>query len=121
MGDGTERADGVNELGGRFRYVTGVPKNPLEHKFDIFRADNNNYVGTFGPSRTARVSAFHQLDLRIDKAFTFDKFTFTLFLDVQNVYNQKNVEGSFYDYRSRQEYEVPGIPLLPVFGVKASL
>ena len=109
------------ELGARFRYVTGVPKSPLIHAFDVFRADENIYVGTFGDSRSSRVKSFNQLDLRLDKAFTFDKWTFTVFLDVQNVYNQKNVEGSFFDYRFREEFDVPGIPFLPVFGIKASL
>ena len=60
------------------------------------------------------------LDLRIDKAFTFDKFTFSVFLDVQNVYNQKNVEGTIFDYRFREEFQIAGIPFLPVFGVKGS-
>jgi TonB family protein len=109
------------ELGMRFRYVTGVPKNPLDHKYDLFRADNNTYAATFGERRSGRVKDFNQLDLRIDKAFTFDRFTFTAYLDIQNVYNQANVEGSFYDYRFRQEFEVPGIPFLPVVGIKASL
>ncbi|MBS1151935.1 MAG: TonB family protein [Myxococcaceae bacterium] len=109
------------ELGARFRYVTGVPKSPLLHPYDLYRADANSYTGTYGESRTGRVKDFHQLDLRLDKAFTFDRFTFAVFLDVQNVYNQKNVEGSFFDYRFRQEFEVPGIPFLPVLGIKASL
>ncbi len=109
------------ELGARFRYVTGVPKSPLIHDYDQFRADANGYTGTYGPERTGRVKDFHQLDIRIDKAFVFDRFTFSAFLDIQNVYNQANVEGSFFDYRFRTEYEVPGIPLLPVLGIKASL
>lgn len=109
------------EIGARFRYVTGVPKSPLQHSYDVFRSDANSYVGSFGESRSARVPDFHQLDLRIDRAFVFDRFTITPFLDIQNVYNQKNVEGSFFDYRFREELEVPGIPLLPVLGIKATL
>ena len=93
----------------------------IAHTFDIFRGDANNYVGTFGETRSGRVKDFHQLDLRIDRAFTFDRWTFSVFLDVQNVYNQANVEGSFFDYRFRQEIEVPGIPLLPVLGIKGNL
>jgi TonB family protein len=109
------------EIGARFRYVTGVPKSPLQHSYDLYRADANSYAGTYGESRTARVKDFHQLDVRIDKSFTFDLFTITAYLDIQNVYNQANVEGSFFDYRFRQEFEVPGIPFLPVIGLKGSL
>lgn len=108
------------ELGARFRYVTGQPKSPLIHDYDVFQADANSFSATFGPSRSARSKDFNQLDIRIDKYFVFDRWTLDLYLDVQNVYWAKNVEGTFYDYRYRTEYEVPGIPILPVLGVKAS-
>lgn len=109
------------ELGARFRYVTGRPKSALEHQYDIWQADSNSYSGMFGPARAARIKDFHQLDIRLDKNFVFEKWTLTAYLDVQNVYNQQNVEASFYDYRFRQEFEVPGIPILPVIGLKGSL
>ncbi len=108
------------EIGARFRYVTGRPKTPLDHRFDVWQADSNSFSGTFGPSRTARYRDFHQLDVRLDKNFVFQSWTLTAYLDVQNVYNQLNVEATFYDYRFRTEYEVPGIPILPIIGVKAT-
>jgi hypothetical protein len=70
--------------------------------------------------RSARDPDFNQLDIRIDKIFVFDKWKLDLFLDVQNVYNQTNVEGYFYDYRFRKSFAVPGIPFLPVLGVKGT-
>lgn len=109
------------EIGARFRYVTGRPKAALDHQFDIYSADTNSYSGMFGPARATRIKDFHQLDIRLDKNFVFERWTLTAYLDVQNVYNQQNVEASFFDYRFRTEYEVPGIPILPVLGVKASL
>ncbi len=108
------------ELGARFRYVTGQPKSPLIHDYDVYQADSNSFSATFGPSRTARSKDFNQLDIRIDKYFVFDRWTLNVYLDIQNVYWARNVEGTFYDYRFRQEFEVPGIPILPVLGVKAS-
>lgn len=108
------------ELGARFRYVTGQPKSPLLHDADVYRADANAFSGTFGLSRSARARDFNQLDIRVDKYFTFDRWTLDLYLDVQNVYWADNVEGTYYDYRYRTEYEIPGIPILPVLGVKAS-
>ncbi|MFT3708774.1 MAG: outer membrane beta-barrel protein [Archangium sp.] len=109
------------QLGARFRYVTGRPKSALIHDFDIYQADSNNYSATFGPARASRIKDFHQLDIRLDKDFVFKSWTLTAYIDVQNVYNHANVEASFFDYRSRVEYEVPGIPILPVVGLKASL
>jgi TonB family protein len=108
------------DIGARFRYVTGRPKSPLNHSADLYRSDANNFAGTFGDRRSIRVKDFNQLDVRIDKAFTFDKWTLGLFLDIQNIYNAKNVEGAFFDYRFREEFLVPGIPFLPVLGAKAS-
>lgn len=108
------------ELGARFRYVTGRPKSPLVHSADSFQADTYSYSATFGAVRSARVKDFHQLDVRLDKNFVFRDWTLDVYVDVQNVYNAQNVEGSIYDYRFRQEFDVPGVPILPVLGVKAS-
>lgn len=108
------------ELGARFRYVTGRPKTPLAHVADVFNADENSYSGTFGEFRSSRQKAFQQLDLRLDKSFLFESWTLTAFLDVQNVYNAQNTEFTFFDYRYRQEVDVPGIPVLPILGVKGS-
>jgi TonB family protein len=108
------------EVGSRFRYVTGNPKTPVVHEYDLYQADSNRFTAQFGDFRSSRVKPFHQLDLRIDKAFVFKLWTFSVFLDIQNVYNAQNVEASLFDYRFRQEFEVPGIPFLPILGVKGS-
>lgn len=109
------------EFGARFRYVTGRPKTALLHQFDIYQADSNSYSGQFGVANASKIKDFHQLDLRLDKNFLFESWTLSVYLDVQNVYNQANVEASFTDYRQRREYDVPGLPILPVLGIKASL
>ena len=108
------------EIGGRFRYVTGAVKTPTVHDFDLYQADSNSYQPTRGDTNSARRPDFHQLDLRIDKSFLFQSWTLAIYLDVQNVYNRANEEASFFDYRFRQEIPIPGIPLLPVLGVKGT-
>ena len=109
------------ELGARFRYVTGRPTSPLIHDADFQRLDANRYSNTFGMFRSARVSDFNQLDVRIDKYFVFEKWTLNLYLDVQNVYNKANVEATLYEYRGRYGVDVPGIPILPILGVRGQL
>lgn len=109
------------ELGARFRYVTGRPTSPLIHDADYQRLDANRYSNTFGMFRSARVADFHQLDVRIDKYFVFEKWTLNLYLDVQNVYNKANVEATIYEYRGRYGVDVPGIPILPILGVRGQL
>jgi hypothetical protein len=108
------------ELGTRFRYTTGRPDTPLLHDADLYRVDSNRYSAMPGLSLSTRTSAFHQLDFRVDKSWRFDAWTLGAYLDVQNVYNAKNVEATFEDYRHREKYDVPGIPFLPVVGVKGS-
>ncbi|NTX58483.1 TonB-dependent receptor [Myxococcus sp. CA039A] len=108
------------ELGGRFRLTTGRPTTPLVHPHDVYNSDSNSYEPTYGRSLSARTSTFHQLDVRVEKGWRFDNWTLALYLDVQNLYNAENVEFVFNDYRFRDEVEIPGIPILPVLGVKGS-
>ncbi|HYX91716.1 MAG TPA: TonB family protein [Myxococcaceae bacterium] len=117
---GSYRLPGGFEVGARFRYVTGSPTTPLQHRYDIYNADSNRFAPTRGAPYSARERPFHQLDVRVDKSFLFESWTLGAYLDVQNVYNASNVEARFSDYRFRTEYEVPGIPILPVLGVKGS-
>jgi hypothetical protein len=108
------------ELGARMRYVTGRPTTPLQHTFDIYDVERNRFYGTYGETNSTRFKPFHQLDVRLDRNWVFDRWTLTAYVDVQNVYNASNVEATFYDYRYREVFEVPGIPILPVIGVKGS-
>ncbi|QRK04200.1 TonB family protein [Archangium violaceum] len=108
------------ELGARMRYVTGRPTTPLQHVFDVYDVDRNGFEGTYGETNSIRYTPFHQLDLRLEKSWLFQSWTLSAYIDVQNVYNASNVEATFTDYRYRELFEVPGIPILPVLGVKGS-
>jgi hypothetical protein len=108
------------EVGGRFRYVTGNPITPVVHPYDLYNVDENSFSATYGAERSARMPAFNQLDIRVDKYFQFKHWTLDTYLDAQNVYNATNVEEYFYDYRFRMAFPVPGIPFLPVLGMKGS-
>lgn len=113
--------DGL-ELGGRFRYVTGRPFTPLNHRFDLYNGDSNRYARNPGVEPlSARLAAFHQLDVRVDKHFVFRDWTLTVYLDIQNIYNARNVEGQLADFRFREYIDIPGVPFLPVIGVKGAL
>ncbi len=108
------------EVGGRFRYVTGRPVTPRLHPYDRYEVDGNGFSPVSGDPLSSRLQPFHQLDLRIDKTFVFRAWTLGIYVDIQNVYNAQNVEATFFDYRFRQEVVVPGIPFLPVLGIKGS-
>jgi TonB family protein len=108
------------QLGARFRYITGTPYTPYVGGVVDYDA------GVYAPLESLRVNsqrlpARHQLDLRVDKQWTFQSWKLSAYLDVQNVYNAKNVEevGYNYDYSERQT--VQGLPILPIIGLRGEL
>jgi TonB family protein len=108
------------ELGGRFRFVTGRPITSSAHPYDAYSADTNRYYSTAGDDLSSRLPSFCQLDLRVQKDFLFRSWVLSVYLDVQNVTNTRNPEARIFDYRFREALLVPGIPILPLLGVKAS-
>lgn len=103
-------------FGARFRLVSGNLQGfPLGSVHDL---DTTNYLG-LGAATPKRLPFFNQLDLRLDRKFVFEQFSATAYLDVLNVYNQTNVEGTIDDYRSRESEPIPSLPFLPVFGMSA--
>lgn len=117
---GSYRLPGGWELGGRFRFVTGRPTAHVVHLYDVYAVDGNGYSCEREPPGTSRLPDFHQLDLRLDRNFVFQNWTLGVYIDVQNVYYSQNIETYITDYRCRAEIGVPGIPVLPVLGVKGS-
>jgi TonB family protein len=108
------------EIGARFRYVTGRPYAHLAHSYDVVSMDTTSFGCQREPADASRFPDFHQLDIRLDRSWLFDNFTLSVYADVQNVYNAQNIETYFSDYRCREEVAVPGIPVLPVLGVKGT-
>jgi len=103
-------------LGARFRLVSGNPSTPVTGS--IYEAGSDVYVPLYGPVNSDRLAAFHALDVRVDKQWTYRTWKLGLYLDVQNLYNRANQEGwqYSYDYASRQP--TTGLPILPILGVK---
>jgi hypothetical protein len=109
---------GAWELGARYRLVTGRPSTPIRGAF----ADLD--FGAYTPERAAAYSGrrpgFSQLDLRVERSFTFDLFQLGAYLDVQNALNAENPEDTLYDYRYRESVPVRGLPILPLLGLRGS-
>jgi hypothetical protein len=100
----------------RFRLVSGNPSTPVTGS--IYDASAGIYVPVYGPTNSDRLGTFHQLDLRIDRVWTFQLWKLSVYLDVQNVYNRGNPEGVSYNYDYSREQPVTGLPILPILGVK---
>jgi hypothetical protein len=104
-------------VGGRFRLVTGNPATPIVG--GVFDADRNAWLRVAGETNSIRQAVFHQLDIRVDKRWIFDRWTLNAYLDLQNVYNRMNQEDIVYNYDFTQQRRVTGLPLIPSIGLRA--
>jgi TonB family protein len=106
-------------LGSRFRYVSGNPRTPIVGS--LVNATADRYEPQFGAVNSARNPAFHQLDVRIDRRWVFNRWILNAYLDVQNIYNHKSPEGLAYSYDYRQSAPQGGLPILTIFGLRAEI
>jgi hypothetical protein len=103
----------------RFRLVSGNPRTPVVGSVVNTTADR--YEPVFGPVNSARENGFHQLDLRIDKRWVFNRWILDTCLDVQYVHNHRYAEGLQHSYDYSQSQPQTGLPILTIFGVRAEL
>jgi hypothetical protein len=101
------------QVGLRFRYVTGDPYTPVASPSAFFDANNGSYRAVYGP-----VDAFHQLDVRFDKAWTFDRWKLSVYLDLQNLYNNRAPESVTYNFNDRISAPLAGLPIIPDLGIR---
>lgn len=104
------------EIGTRFRYVSGNLYTPITGA--LYDSDADAYVGIDGPVNSGRANAFHQLDVRIDKRWVFEKWMLNAYLDIQNVYNRANADGVQYNYDFSESEREQGLPIVPVLGLR---
>jgi TonB family protein len=107
------------QLGTRFRYITGRPYTP--NIGGLVDYDAGAYAPVTAADNSARLPARHQLDIRIDKEWAFQSWKLSAYLDVQNVYNRQNTEDIGYNYDFSQRDTVPGLPILPILGLRGEL
>ena len=91
------------DMGLKWRYIGGAPYTPWDlAKSSIKTAWDAQGIGYLDYSKfnTERLAAFHQLDMRVDKAWYYNKWSLMLYFDVQNVYNFKAEQP---DYLARVE------------------
>lgn len=104
-------------VGAKFRLISGNPTTPIVG--GAYDSDNDEYVRVTGETNSDRQKTFHQLDIRVDKRWVFDLWTFNLYLDMQNVYNRANQESVQYNYDYTEEVDVTGLPFIPSLGLRA--
>lgn len=107
------------ELGARWRYVTGNPYTPATSA--IYDADAGAYSPVSGSQFSERNAAFHRLDVRIDKTWSFKSWKLGAYLDLQNTYFHSNAEGRNYNYNYARSTPIAGLPVLPILGLRGEL
>ena len=130
------------EIGAKWRLVGGAPYTPYdENKSSIVTAWNAQGSGYLDYTRfnTLRLRSFNQLDLRVDKAYYFKKWSLMIYVDVQNVLGTKadqpdilvntQPDGSvlkYFDDKGIQRYKLRYIQnyagtILPSLGIMIEL
>ena len=90
------------DFGLKWRYVGGAPYTPYDlDKSSMMAAYDVNSRGylDYSSFNSLRFRPFHQLDVRLDRDFYFDKWTLILYVDVQNVYNFQSEQQPFLTNR----------------------
>jgi hypothetical protein len=103
-------------LGGRLRYATGTPITPV-------LGSTEEHDGIYEPILmlppfSERLPDTFQADLRIDRIWYRKWGTVSLFLDIQNVTNHRNIEGIMYDEAYLNKKNTQGLPFFPSFGLE---
>lgn len=105
------------EASARFRLVSGNPYTAVATAvYDANAADWQAVAS--GCLQCARLPAFHQLDLRLDRRWVFDRWLLGVYLDVQNVYNRQNPEGINYNFDFQRHAYQALLPIIPSLGVR---
>lgn len=108
------RALGRNwRIGARVRVASGNPFTPVHGEFSTAEG----WTPVYGPRNSERLPEFFQVDVRVDREWKRSWGTVSVFLDVNNVTDRTNIEGRVYSYNYNDHRDVPGLGLIPSFGV----
>jgi len=98
------------EVGARWLFTGGSPYTPFNVQ-ETVRMENWDVrpygVPDYDQLNSQRISAYHQLDLRIDKKYFFPRWSLNIYFDVQNVYNYQTTFEDNIDVVK----DVNGIPV----------
>ncbi|MBU2558078.1 MAG: TonB-dependent receptor [Bacteroidetes bacterium] len=120
----------------KWRYDGGLPFTPYDLEksalIPAWDAQGGPYLD-FGQLNQLRLKPYHQLDVRVDKKYFFEKWSLMLYVDIQNLYNfkaklqdnivrEKDANGNIITTDDDTRYVLRGIPntsgtVLPTIGI----
>jgi outer membrane receptor for ferrienterochelin and colicin len=99
------------DIGAKWRFVGGAPYTPWDieksSRIDAWEANSRGYLD-FSRFNTLRFGNFHQLDIRVDKSFYFNRWSLMLYMDIQNAYNFQVKDQNILV----REFDANGNPLI---------
>jgi len=93
----------------KFQYSTGRP-------YTQYNSDGTQNVIDYN---TLRFSPNHSLDIRVDKFWFFSGWSLITYIDIQNIYNRKNITSVRWDERTQSTEFNEAIGILPSIGISA--
>ncbi len=93
----------------KFRYSSGKPYTP-------FNIDGTQNVSDYN---SLRLPSNHSLDIRVDKKWFFSNWTLITYIDIQNIYNRKNISAVRWDVRKMEPENNESFGILPSIGISA--
>ncbi len=90
------------DFGFKWRFVGGAPYTPAKIDYSTMSglASEWDAQGRTSPNYSLfnqkRLKAFNQLDVRVDKQYYFNRWSLMLYLDIQNILNQKADEAPVF-------------------------
>lgn len=103
-------------VGARGRASSGNPYTPVVNR--VYDMSSREFVPIYGERDSARLPPFWSVDARIDKEWTYDAWSLTFYLDVQNVFNTQNPEVMSWSNDYSEETPITGLPIVPAFGLR---
>jgi len=107
------------QLGARFRLYSGLPQTPVLGA--VFNSDTNLYTPIYGAVNSERTPLHHELDVRLDRHWSWGPVKMTYFLDVQNVYLNQTPAAYIYSFDYQQRGAYRGLPIMPTAGLRGEL
>lgn len=123
-------------FGFKWRYAGALPYTPYDIEISSIKQAFDTQGGPFldyNRINGDRLSNFHQLDIRVDKKYFFNKWSIMFYVDIQNLYNfqldsqgylvrEKDNNGNYITTNNGANYVLKNIPsssgtVLPTIGI----
>jgi len=102
-------------VGFKWRFAGGLPYTPYDMNTSSLKQawdTQSRAIIDYSQLNSKRLGVFHQLDVRVDKKYFFNRWSLMMYLDIQNLYN---FQAEQQDVVLR-EYNADGTPIVTGIG-----